>query len=78
VKPGDLVQFGEVTHCCDLNDKIGLYLGKDKIMRWHDGCEITNHLVQIIGQDHITTLDHNMLQFLKVYKQEEETNKREE
>jgi len=71
VQIGDLVQFGEVTHCYDLSGKIGLYLGKDKIIYSRNGHEVTNHLVHIIGQDHITTLNATMLQFLEIYKKKE-------
>lgn len=59
--PGQLFKWAYVYHGCELNNKLALYLGTDRIDR-EDGVTIMNHMCWLIGSDKVTYLDKGLMQ----------------
>ena len=66
IKVGDLVKFHWIYQNCHLNERVAIYLGEDIILR-EDGVRIENHIIQLIGEAHITTIDKGLRYSLSKY-----------
>ena len=64
MKVGDLVKFCYVNgHTCDINDKMGIFLGERHINR-SDGVVIRNFAIQILGETDERLCDEGLKRWL--------------
>ena len=65
MNPGNMFQFYGLHTLHPLNNKCGIYLGKDYILR-SDGVTVRNHKILMIGDASPQTIDDFLIRYMKL------------